>query len=68
MPFDRGWDMTLLESAFAWVVMPPLQAYLFVDSGVRFCGRGLSVNYERQLLADSVEKVGHGFHGRKILA
>lgn len=36
MPFDRGWNMTLLESAFAWVVMPPLQAYRFVDSGVRF--------------------------------
>jgi hypothetical protein len=36
MPFDRGWNMTLLESAFAWVVTHPLQAYRFVDSGVRF--------------------------------
>lgn len=36
MPFDRGWNRTLLESAFAWVVMPPLQAHKFVDSGVRF--------------------------------
>ena len=30
--------------------------------------RSIAARHERQLMADSVEKVGHGFHGRKVRA